>query len=124
MDLSNLSDTLSTVSTIITIVMLGGCLAGLKTFLEMRNTFHDIMKRPMIIGVVGGRVPKALTPKKDFSSYKLAVRSHDEVVILHCRTISYALRKCDFVCADVKSDPKIHTPGEATFWASLVEKEA
>lgn len=75
--------------------------------------------RPLktIIGVVG-ETPEPLRQYPDFSDFKKALMSQDRVVILHCRTLSYSLRNCDFVCAEADCDPKIRKPTD-NFWLNF-----
>lgn len=86
---------------------------------EVKN-LRASMDGPTIVGVVGCSVPKQLVHCKDFVDIKKARRSNDEIVVLHCRLLSYALKKCDFVCCDAyKTDEKIHKPNDA-FWNALI----
>lgn len=75
----------------------------------------------VIIGVVG-RVPSELYPLKDYTSLSKAKRSSDEVVVLHCRTNSYALRHCEFVVSDVSHDEKVIDPRDHDALESLIER--
>lgn len=72
-----------------------------------------------LIGVVKDvEIPAALSALRRFTSYQKAVRSSDRVVVLLTRTVSYALRKCDFVVFDESSDGKVHPPKDI-FWETL-----
>lgn len=105
------------------IVLLVGTIVVLLTKLKEIKDLRAELQGPTIVGVVGCQVPKILTPYKDFVDYKKARRCRDDIVVLHCRLLSYALKKCDFVCSDVyKSDEKVHKPNDA-FWNALVVKE-
>lgn len=75
-----------------------------------------------IIGVVAGsKIPPALAPFPDYVNLKKAKKCNKAICVLHCRTLSYALRHCDFVCADVyKIDEKVHRPND-DFWAALTD---
>jgi len=91
-------------------------LSKLKEIRELRSQLSG----PTIVGVVGTTVPKELVAYRDFVDYKKARRCNDDIVILHCRLLSYALRKCDFVCADVyRTDEKVHKPNDQ-FWKALI----
>lgn len=104
------------------ILCLGLIITLLSKVKEIKNLRSEL-QGPQIVGVVGCNVPKSLVRYKDFVSLKKAKRCRDDIVVLHCRLLSYALRHCDFVCSDVyKSDEKIHKPNDA-FWAALVNEE-
>lgn len=64
----------------------------------------------LFIGIVRCKTPECLSGYRDFTDYNKALESGYKVVILHCRNLSYALRKCDFVIADAAEDEKIINP--------------
>lgn len=75
----------------------------------------------VVYGVVGKRLCEPLAHLPDYTDYHKAINSSDRKVVLHCRTLSFALRKCDFVCADMADDVKIYAPDDPV-WEQLVEK--
>lgn len=74
-----------------------------------------------IYGVVGRKLAPSLKHLQDYTDYKKAVYSPERKVVLHCRTLSYALRHCDFVCANPADDIKIYEPDDPR-WDSLVDQ--
>lgn len=96
-------------------------LVGAVTILVKKCIELKRIVRPLkcIIGIVG-QTPECLIKYPDFTSYEKALASPEKTVILHCKTLSYSLRKCDFVCADAESDPKIRKPDDE-FWLNFSE---
>lgn len=92
----------------------GGLVGLVSSFIvlykNMNDTRKHLRRKTTIIGIPCGQdVPPGLLKLSDFTSLKKAINSDERVVVLHTRTLSYALRKADFVCIDdaSKTDPKI-----------------
>lgn len=88
-------------------------------FLEWRRE----RARRLFIGIVRCKTPECLTKYRDFTDYHKAVASGFKVVIVHCRTLSFALRKCDFVIANTGDDEKIISPNDEAAIDAILEKE-
>jgi hypothetical protein len=86
----------------------------------MKSFYKEVRNDKTIIGIVG-KVPDQLLQYQDFTSYRKARLSEDKVVVLHCRTLSYALRHCDFVSAKSGNDEKIRDP-DSDFWLTFEKK--
>lgn len=85
-------------------------------------TEHTVRRaNKMIIGIPSGSIlPPALEKLPDYTDYKKALHSEFGKVVLHCRTLSFALRKCDFVVYEGNTDPKVHSANDK-IWESIVE---
>lgn len=81
---------------------------------ELRKTLRRNMT---LIGVVG-KCPEPLKHVPEYTDIKKAVDSGHKQAVLYCRTLSFALRHCDYVSYITGSDEKIHTP-EDPFWEHL-----
>lgn len=112
-------DGVNAIFTLLTVTIIGGLIALVKGLSQLKHSLHELTSRPTIIGVVNCKVPVKLRPFKDFSNYRRAIHCTDGIVLLQCRSLSYALRHCDFVCADATQDPKIHKPDDTVFWDSI-----
>lgn len=99
---------------VVVTTLIGAITVLIKKVIDLKNTIRPLK---CIIGVVG-QTPESLIKYPDFSSYEKAMSSPDKIVILHCKTLSYSLRKCDFVCADADCDPKIRKPTDK-FWLNF-----
>jgi hypothetical protein len=99
---------------------LGFLVATLKNAGELKQAYRSLRGSKTVIAIVNAPVPETLRKYRDFSDIKKAMRCSDEIVILHCRTLSYALRFCDFVCAEASDDVKIHAPNDP-FWDCFTE---
>lgn len=68
-----------------------------------------------VIGVLNQEYENELPELPDYTDISKALHSKKDKVYLHCKTLSYALRHCDFVISDnVRTDPKIITSTEAS----------
>jgi len=73
-----------------------------------------------IIGVVSNcEEPEEMARLKHFTSLFKA-RLARGTVVLRCRNLSFALRFCDFVCAEVGCDEKV-IPPNSTLWKGIIE---
>lgn len=128
MDLSsNALPIVTTVVSSLTLVTLGA-LRVLKSFRriheEARQLRRELRKHVTLIGIPAGtRVPQVLKPLPDFVQVKDAVIANVPFAVLHTRTLSYALRHCDFVCYRSGSDPAIHTE-DSPFWSDLLDAKS
>jgi hypothetical protein len=86
-------------------------------FRILRERYKNRYKSCVIGLVAGTPLPDALKPLPDYTSLQKA-RADGGTCILHCRTLSYALIHCDFVCANEGTDPKIH--GSDYDWNGLI----
>lgn len=78
--------------------------------------------RRMMIGVIGS-MPEVLAEYADFTDYRKALKSGYRVCIVHCRSLSFALRKMDFVVCDLKKDPKIISPDDIERLQAILPKD-
>lgn len=101
------------ISTAIVTFLTGGGLAFLVTWALTRS-------RCQIIAVFGVQIPEEFKGIPVYSSYAKAKRCKYEVCVLITRTLSFGLRKCDFVVTDGGLDPKIVHPDDHTRLESLV----
>lgn len=83
--------------------------------------YKALHSKRMIIGIFGCAVPKALMKFPDFTDIRKA-RMHNGVSILHCKNLSYALKICDFVIADVAYDPKIIAPDDEQMIEAIIQE--
>jgi len=83
--------------------------------------YKALHSKRMIIGIFRCAVPKALMKFPDFTDIRKA-RMHNGVSILHCKNLSYALKICDFVIADVAHDPKIIAPDDEQMIKTIVQE--
>lgn len=91
---------------------------------EARQLRQELRKHVTLIGIPAGtRVPLVLKPLPDFIQVKDAVLANVPFAVLHTRTLSYALRHCDFVCYRTGSDPAIHTE-DSPFWSDLLDAKS
>lgn len=110
--ISVLTAVASVVATVVTIV---------RRSVELKQALASLRSCKTIVGVVNvSKLPDPLMKYRDFSDIKKAVNCSESVVVLHCRTLSYALQHCDFVCASLGNDNKIHTPDD-DFWFNFSE---
>lgn len=91
---------------------IGSCLAsfsvgGIIGFFSKRLT---TAARCQIIGVYGVEVPCELQHLPLYTNYRKARHCKYDLCVLICRTLSFPLRKCDFVVTDQGVDPKIVKP--------------
>lgn len=99
-----------------------GFLVGLiRYYKEVKELSRSLRDSKTIIAVVNTEIPDSLKKYRDFTDLKKAERSSETVVVLHCRSLSYALRHCDFVCAIASDDVKIHAPNDA-FWTCFEDQ--
>lgn len=68
--------------------------------------------RTVIIGLVNDVCVPQLTSLPFFSDYADLVYSDCNIGVLRCRTLSYALRHCDWVIANEGADVKVISPGD------------
>lgn len=88
---------------------------------EAQHLRRELRKHVVLIGIPAGtRIPNVLKPLPDFINVKDAIIANVPFAILHTRTLSYALRHCDFVCYRSGSDPAIHTE-DSPFWSDLID---
>lgn len=91
---------------------------------EAKQLRRELRKHVTLIGIPAGtRVPPVLKPLPDFIQVKDAVLANVPFAVLHTRTLSYALRHCDFVCYRSGSDPAIHTE-DSPFWSDLLDAKS
>lgn len=103
-------------------------LTGVATALSVLITLSIKIKKEIInscnsktiIGVVG-ELPLCLSKLPDYTSLFKARNSSQDFVILHCKNLSYALRKCDFVCSEIGKDPKIKSAKDINFWSAIID---
>lgn len=69
-----------------------------------------VRSRCQIIAVFGTEVPPELRRLPLYTSYYKAKHCKYDLVVLLTRTLSFGLRKCDFVVAEEASDPKVIRP--------------
>lgn len=91
---------------------------ALKTLRKFRN---QLFNYKLIIGTVGNvEIPKCLRMCPDVTDFKSALLSEKRVVVMHCRTLSYALRHCHYVMTNADYyDPKIHHDSDVVFWDAI-----
>jgi len=104
--------------------ILAGVLAVVKKFKELKQEIGvykgALKKTKKIVGVIGEE-PKPLANVPEFTDLDQALLSDSPIVILYCRTLSYALRHTTDVCYDGTGpyrDPKIHKSDDP-FWETL-----
>lgn len=98
-----------------------GLVAALGVLLnKVRELRSQLKKKMKIVGIVSGSsVPPSLERTPEYTDIKDAIDSGHPQAIVYCRTLSYALRHCDFVVYKGGTDPKIHDPDDK-FWETLV----
>lgn len=106
-----------TLVTIIIPAIIASIVIPLYKFISNKYKFRA---NKVVIGIVDCKVPPALLNFRDFTSYKKAMFDPENLVILHCRNVSYALRYCDWVCINNKGmrDEKL-IPYDSQFWENL-----
>lgn len=102
------------------LAVVGLITAVIKLREECQRLRKTLRRKVVIVGVVGAE-PNALSRVPEFTDYNRAATSDAPLVLLYCRTLSYALRHCDYVSYDEDSpfrDPKIRKPQD-DFWSTL-----
>lgn len=95
-----------TVSTLIAVIV-----TLFKRVSELKASYLQVTGAGKIIGVVNCW-PEELCELPEFTSYRKCLFSPFAIKVLRCRSISYALRHCDFVVARCADDPKIVNPDD------------
>lgn len=83
----------------------------LKHISDLKASYLQVAGAGKIIGVVNCW-PEELSELPEFTSYRRCLFCPTAVKVLRCRSISYALRHCDFVVARCDDDPKIVNPDD------------
>lgn len=86
---------------------------------KVRKLRTAIRRKCIVVGVLH-TVPSGFAKYPDITSLNETKNYSSTIFVMRCRTLSYALRKCDFVCCDSDyRDPKIYPPGDV-FWEELL----
>ena len=98
--------------------VLGGVALVLSKFKEVRHILDAGDSMHVYIGAVyGTTLPSCLNKFPDVTSIKQARLCKSKYVIIWCKTLSYALRKCDLVCGS-GTDVKIHDVDD-NIWTAI-----
>lgn len=103
------------------IPVLSGIIGFLTPFIVKYANYKKTRSKRVFIGVVGS-LPECLAPYADFTDFKKAVNSGYRVCVVHCKDLSFALRKMDFVVADAAKDPKIIDPSDTNRILAILPK--
>lgn len=109
---------LSVIATLLPVVA-GACVTVAPIVASIVKHRRELLSTaPILIGVIG-EIPEPLKVFRDFSSARRAKLCPEPVVVVHVRTLSYGLRKCDFVSVQSKrTDPKVFYYKDK-FWEQL-----
>lgn len=94
------------VAILTSVVTVAGLIAALVG--HMQQVYRAARKDTILIGVPPKTgVPNDMSGIPCYSSATAAVRAHVPKAVVFCRSLSRALRTCDFVVYEVGSDPKM-----------------
>lgn len=87
---------------------LTGLCGSIVAIYEQRMKLQRLRKTITLIGIPAGvQTPEILYQFRDFTDYKKALKSGLDFAVLRVRSLSQALRLCDWVIYDGVTDPKV-----------------
>lgn len=81
---------------------------------------HQVSVSNTVVGVID-TIPEELRQCRLVSSFKTA-EALPGVVLLRCKNLSFALRKCDFVVANCATDEKLISPDDHELLQCIVNQ--